>query len=56
MPEIDIMFSPEQVPLGSFRLLELPSDLSKLIESSVGGDLKCVLTRPISLFNSSLMH
>jgi sister chromatid cohesion protein DCC1 len=43
MPEVEIIFSPEQVPIGSFRLLELPSDLCKLIESSAG-DLKCVLT------------
>jgi len=35
MPEVEIRFSPEQVPLGSFRLLELPPDLCKLVESSV---------------------
>ncbi|KAI0302768.1 hypothetical protein BC826DRAFT_1089810 [Russula brevipes] len=28
-------FSPEKVPFGSFRLLELPPDLCKLVESSV---------------------
>jgi len=35
MPEIEIKFSPQQVPIGSYRLLELPPDLCKLIESSV---------------------
>ncbi|KAH9961376.1 sister chromatid cohesion protein Dcc1 [Russula dissimulans] len=44
MPEIEIKFSSEQVPIGSYRLLELPPDLSKLVESSVD-DLKFVLTR-----------
>jgi hypothetical protein len=34
MPEVEIIFSPEQVATGSFRLLELPPDLCKLIESS----------------------
>ena len=34
MPEVEIKFSPEQVATGSFRLLELPPDLCKLIESS----------------------
>ncbi|KAI9461279.1 sister chromatid cohesion protein Dcc1 [Lactarius psammicola] len=36
MPEVEIIFSPEQGPLGSFRLMELPQDLCKLIESSTG--------------------
>ncbi|KAI9442354.1 sister chromatid cohesion protein Dcc1 [Lactarius indigo] len=36
MPEVEIRFSPEQGPLGSFRLMELPPDLCKLIESSTG--------------------
>ncbi|KAH8994018.1 sister chromatid cohesion protein Dcc1 [Lactarius akahatsu] len=36
MPEVEIMFSPERGPLGSFRLMELPPDLCKLIESSTG--------------------
>jgi len=44
MPEVEIIFSPEQGPLGSFRLMELPPDLCKLIESSVD-ELKCVPTR-----------
>ena len=35
MPEVEIRFSPEQVATGSFRLLELPPDLCKLVESSV---------------------
>ena len=35
MPEVEIKFPLEQVPPGSFRLLELPPDLCKLIESSV---------------------
>jgi len=48
MPEIEIKFSPEQVPIGSYRLLELPPDLCKLIESSVD-DLKFVLTRSMLL-------
>ncbi|KAI0256129.1 sister chromatid cohesion protein Dcc1 [Lactifluus subvellereus] len=43
MPEVEIIFSPEQVAVGSFRLLELPSDLCKLIESSVGGDLNLAI-------------
>ncbi|KAH9083683.1 hypothetical protein EDB83DRAFT_2330521 [Lactarius deliciosus] len=30
MPEVEIMFSPERGPLGSFRLMELPPDLCKL--------------------------
>jgi hypothetical protein len=35
MPEeVEIRFPPEQVATGSFRLLELPPDLCKLIESS----------------------
>jgi hypothetical protein len=42
MPEVDILFSPEQASAGSFRLLELPPDLCKRIESSES-DLKCVL-------------
>ncbi|KAH9017071.1 sister chromatid cohesion protein Dcc1 [Lactarius hengduanensis] len=36
MPEVEIIFSPERGPLGSFRLMELPPDLCKLIESSTG--------------------
>jgi len=44
MPEVEIRFTSEQVPPGSFRLLELPPDLCKLIESSVD-ELKFVLTR-----------
>ncbi|KAH9056583.1 sister chromatid cohesion protein Dcc1 [Lactarius vividus] len=36
MPEVEIRFPPEQGPLGSFRLVELPPDLCKLIESSTG--------------------
>jgi hypothetical protein len=43
MPEVEIRFSPEQVSSGSFRLLELPSDLCKLIESSAD-DLRYALT------------
>ncbi len=34
MPEVEIRFPPAQVSSGSFRLLELPPDLCKLIESS----------------------
>ncbi len=41
--EIDIVFSPEQGPPPSFRLMELPPDLCKLIESSAS-ELKCVPT------------
>ncbi|KAI0268678.1 sister chromatid cohesion protein Dcc1 [Gloeopeniophorella convolvens] len=37
MPEVDIAFPTEQQPAGSFRLLELPPDLCKLIESSSEG-------------------
>ncbi|KAH8992849.1 sister chromatid cohesion protein Dcc1 [Lactarius hatsudake] len=36
MPEMEIIFPPERGPLGSFRLMELPPDLCKLIESSTG--------------------
>jgi len=36
MPEVEIIFSPEQGPFGSFRLMELPLDLCTLIESSAG--------------------
>ncbi|KAH9176582.1 sister chromatid cohesion protein Dcc1 [Lactarius sanguifluus] len=36
MPEVEIRFPPEQGSLGSFRLMELPPDLCKLIESSTG--------------------
>ena len=35
MPEVEIRFPLEQLPPGSFRLLELPSDLCRLVESSV---------------------
>ena len=35
MPEVEIRFPAEQMCSGSFRLLELPPDLCKLIESSV---------------------
>jgi sister chromatid cohesion protein DCC1 len=42
MPEVEIRFSHEQVATGSFRLLELPPDLCKLIESS-GDDLRYAL-------------
>ncbi|KAI0000385.1 sister chromatid cohesion protein Dcc1 [Russula vinacea] len=35
MPEVEIRFPAEQLCSGSFRLLELPPDLCKLIESSV---------------------
>jgi sister chromatid cohesion protein DCC1 len=48
MPEVEIRFASKQVPPGSFRLLELPPDLCKLIESSVD-ELKFVLTRPMLL-------
>lgn len=48
MPEAEIRFASKQVPPGSFRLLELPPDLCKLIESSVD-ELKFVLTRPMLL-------
>lgn len=54
MPEVEIMFSPEQGSLGSFRLMELPPDLCKLIESSEEssvGELKCVLTQQLMSFN-----
>jgi hypothetical protein len=43
MVEDEIRFSPEQVATGSFRLLELPPDLSKLIESSAD-DVRYALT------------
>ncbi|KAI0305572.1 sister chromatid cohesion protein Dcc1 [Multifurca ochricompacta] len=39
MPEIEIIFAPQQEPIGSFRLLELSSDLCKQIESSNISDL-----------------
>ncbi|KAF8482774.1 sister chromatid cohesion protein Dcc1 [Russula ochroleuca] len=35
MPEVEIRFPADQVCSGSFRLLELPPDLCRLIESSV---------------------
>jgi hypothetical protein len=47
MPE-EIRFSPEQVATGSFRLLELPPDLCRLIESSTE-DLRYALTRTWSM-------
>ncbi|KAI9509500.1 sister chromatid cohesion protein Dcc1 [Russula earlei] len=60
MPEVEIGFSHEQVSLGTFRLLELPPDLCKLIESSVddpnlaikgGPDDDAVLCTPDRTYN-----
>ena len=49
MPEVEIIFSPEQVATGSFRLLELPPDLCKLIESSAADDVKYVMVHATRL-------
>jgi sister chromatid cohesion protein DCC1 len=51
MPEVEIRFSPEQVATGSFRLLELPPDLCKLIESSAD-DLRYALTWSMLLYST----
>jgi hypothetical protein len=52
MPEVEIRFPPEKVLPGSFRLLELPPDLCKLIELSVD-DSRFALIR--SMLLDSLM-
>jgi hypothetical protein len=44
MPEMELIFSPEEEHLGSFRLMELPPDLCKLVESSAE-EVKCVMTQ-----------
>ncbi|KAF8263504.1 hypothetical protein EI94DRAFT_1832278 [Lactarius quietus] len=55
MPELEIRFSPEQGTLGSFRLMELPPDLCKLIESSEVGELKTYDIRSVILSNNVLV-
>jgi hypothetical protein len=42
MPEAEIRFFTEQVATGSFRLLELQPDLSKLIEFFGGQPKVCI--------------
>lgn len=44
MPEMELIFSPEENYLGTFRLMELPPDMCKLVDSSVD-EVKCVMTQ-----------